>query len=422
MSQDGDLRRKARDVATAVAFDLWRRMSTDFPPGRIYLSLSDPIPSTALLFAELAAYDREWEPRLHSVLTSAASQLRSAPGAGLFAGPMSLGFALHMASIVTGGYRSAISRLDAEMSGRVLDRLDRGEIARRLTTGRLDLPDYDVVSGLTGILRYFLLDPIRHADAIARLSAALVDIVCAGRPDRPGWTAVNPPVVGTDPTKFPRGHINVGMAHGAAGILAGLSLAAEKGVEVPGHEKAISTLADWLVAAKTDDVRGTAWPAYFAVHQKTGKAATHVAGWCYGTPGIARALQLANLTIGGAARSSSADDAMRAIIARRNPARSPFEYGLCHGLAGTLHAVWRYAADSPGLLPHGRLNAISSEIIARFDGNPEAGYRAWSRPDETTRTDDYGFIEGAVGVCLSLHRFGSGKPPATPWDAALLLA
>ncbi|MFI9306736.1 lantibiotic dehydratase [Streptomyces triculaminicus] len=72
--------------------------------------------------------------------------------------------------------------------------------------------------------------------AAGRAARALVS-VCApvqgARGPVPGWWAGHSP--GTDADAYPEGHLNLGLAHGAPGILAFLALAWRQGCRVDGQ-------------------------------------------------------------------------------------------------------------------------------------------------------------------------------------------
>lgn len=420
-----DIRRRAHETALSVADNIWDAVHTDGPlcPDQHALSLSDGYPAVALLFAELAAHDHAWEPRLHAVLTQGAARVRSAPMNGLFAGPMSLGFALHMAEIATGGYTGARAKLDSALSEKALDRLADGGMRRRLAARQLTIADYDLVSGLSGSLRYFLLDPAKNADTIALILTELIRLVDTGQPNRLGWTVAHPPVVGTDQAEFPLGHANVGMAHGAAGILAALSSAMHKGLLIPGQEQAITALGEWLLAIRLQDEHGVNWPAFITSHRTAVTPTTQPKGWCYGIAGIARALQLAGTAIGDVSLTTAADTAMQSMVARPLRPGTTAESGLCHGWSGTLHAVWRWTTSSKARVSQDWDAVICQKILAHYDPDSRLGYRTRmsAETEPILWADDAGFIRGATGISLSLLRFARDAPPATPWDAALLL-
>jgi lantibiotic biosynthesis protein len=430
---EAGIQEQARDFAVSVAATIWAALDLDPAPQQaaataaaarpLAPSTTADLPAVALLFAELAAHDPAWRPRLHAALTSASARLRASPANGLFAGPMSFGFALHMAGIATGGYGSARAKVDAALRRRVLSQWSNGELAARIEGGHLTMADYDLVSGLSGVLRYLLLEPARNADAVALVLRQLVAIVRSGQPGRPGWSVAHPPMIGTEPTDFPRGHANVGMAHGAAGILAALSIAIQAGMRVPEQEQAIALLSEWLLTIQLADTHGTIWPSFIALHRQAATPTTRPRGWCYGTPGIARALQLASDALGDVSLRAAADAAILSMVARPVGEATADEASLCHGLAGTLQVVWRCATSATVQIPASWVESVARDLLARYEPDSRLGYN--TRPlqwtDAYSVPKDLELITGVTGICLALHRFSRGAPPATPWDAALLM-
>lgn len=115
----------------------------------------------------------------------------------------------------------------------------------------------------------------------------------------PGWWTPRAPHDRPSP-RWPGGHANLGLAHGITGPLALLATAGRHGVTVAGHADAIDRIWAWLDRWRTGTGPRAWWP-------ETLSTAEHHAGsvrqpgpgrpsWCYGTPGISRALQLAALS------------------------------------------------------------------------------------------------------------------------------
>jgi hypothetical protein len=117
------------------------------------------------------------------------------------------------------------------------ERIDRGKLARP--------GEYDLIRGLTGLGAYHL---VRHGSADSGMTSAVLGyLVALAEPVRrhgeslPGWWSGTGPAGTPDPA-WPGGHLNLGMAHGIAGILALLSGAMRAGMEVDGQAGAVSEL------------------------------------------------------------------------------------------------------------------------------------------------------------------------------------
>lgn len=384
-------------------------------------SLAHGVLGIAVLHTELAAAGlRPWQ-RVHAWLTVAAHRpVTTGASTGLFYGAPAMAFALSSAAAVhPGAYRGALASLDARIAA---DARRRVQAARdRITAGRLPvLAEFDTIRGLAGIGAHLLRrDPGSEAlRAVLEYLVTLTEPLTDDGRQVPGWwTLIGP--TGHPDDEFPGGHGNAGLAHGIGGPLALLSLAALRGVTVPGQREAIETICAWLDFWRTDTDTGPIWPYVVRrAEQDTGTPRPPLAGtvrrpsWCYGTAGIARVQQLAALATGDAERRRIAEDAL--VRALTDPAQRAATWGsrtksggasLCHGYAGLAHIAARAAtdADKPAAA---RLRQLVPELL-------EAA--------EPTQTDGVGVLEGVAGVALAALAPTTGLPPATGWDACLLI-
>ncbi|OPF74292.1 hypothetical protein VT50_0226560 [Streptomyces antioxidans] len=149
--------------------------------------------------------------------------------------------------------------------------------------------------------------------------------------------------------------------------------------------------------------------------------------WCYGTPGIARALHLAGVALGEEEWIRGAADAMREVLARPDGLRGLNDPGLCHGPAGLLQVTGRMAEelDAPAL--SARADELAEWLGDRFTLGSVYGFPTVLPAAGGSRTQDSpNPLEGAAGIALVLH--GRVAPPAgapaeaPAWDAALLLS
>jgi hypothetical protein len=168
--------------------------------------------------------------------------ITASASASLFHGAPAVAFVLHTAAHPA--YAAMLAALDEHINDLTAlklaaahERIDRGELARP--------SEYDLISGLTGLGLYHL---VRHGsagsgmtDAVLDYLIALAEPVCRDGESLPGWWSGTGPAGTPDPA-WPGGHLNLGMAHGIAGILALLSGAMRAGIQVDGHARAVSEL------------------------------------------------------------------------------------------------------------------------------------------------------------------------------------
>jgi hypothetical protein len=287
------------------------------------------------------------------------------------------------------------------------ERIDRGELTRP--------SEYDLISGLTGLGLYHL---VRHGPAGSGMTAAVLDYlvalaepVCRHGESLPGWWSGTGPAGTPDPA-WRGGHLNLGMAHGIAGILALLSGAMRAGIQVDGHARTVSELCGTFDRYREGSSACPWWPAMISLSEhsqgRTSQERQARPSWCYGTPGQARAQQLAGLALGDQERMRVAEHALAGCVLDREVTGLLTDASLCHGWAGVVQTLWRAASDA--LSPQPLRTALREARRGMEDHLARAGPPASG-----------GLLEGTSGIQLAqndLPRTG-GEPPA--WDACLLL-
>ncbi|MBL6280399.1 hypothetical protein JMF97_30000 [Micromonospora fiedleri] len=189
-------------------------------------------------------------------------------------------------------------------------------------------------------------------------------------------------------------------------VIALLAYAILHGYDTPAARTALTALCDWTDNHRHDDPAGTWWPGYVTPDATPRR---HRPSWCYGTPGIARAQQLAGLALHDEARHEQAETALLAVLSDESQRDRLPDIGLCHSKAGLLQSAYRMATGSTN--PHrsaqltaqlpGLATELSSQLATDTCGDPE-------------------LMNGAAGAALAVHTATTGRP-ATGWDAFLAL-
>lgn len=373
-------------------------------------SLAKGAPGIALLHVERTHTGGDWAPVYAWLHLATTGQIDASPTARLFAGAPSLAFALAGAAgdqprwpDAQAHLASAVQALTHHRVDAALDRIRAGHLA--------EFAEYDLLYGLTGIGAHLL----RHdpgGDGLGRILDYLTQLTqpiqVAGE-QLPGWWVGHDPHNQHAPTgAFAVGHGNLGIAHGITGPLALLALAHRAGITVDGHVEAMQRICSWLDQWQQDGPTGVWWPQWTSQgdHQtgQPGQTRPGRPSWCYGTPGIARAQQLAALALADTVRQDMAEQALLDTLTEPDQLTLVTDPGLCHGWAGIYQTVWRATADA-------RKPALSSLL-------PDLAHRLvrYAR----TRTGP-GLLEGDAGLALALRTAASNRAPATGWDACLLL-
>ncbi|MFF4410475.1 lanthionine synthetase C family protein [Streptomyces sp. NPDC001262] len=364
---------------------------------------------------------RGWDHAAHGYLASAA---RGAEQAGwlppsLFGGLGGLAFAAWFLSDDGTRYR----RLRGELDRRLLpEAVRRGRAAAGAAPG-CSVGVFDAISGLAGTGACLLgrRDEPAAAEALRAVLAGLVAL-CGEHDGLPHWHT--PPAVMADPSmarQFPGGNLNCGLAHGIPGPLALMALALSAGVAVDGQREAVRSVADWLTAQRCDDAWGPNWPSAVALPDASGTApdATPArSAWCYGAPGLARALWLAGRALGDGRLCSLAVEAMAAVFRRPREHRGIPSPSFCHGVAGLLQVTLRFAHDTADPLFVHAATELTEQLLEMYAPERPLGY--CSIEPGGTRVDQPGLLDGAPGVALALLAAATDVPPA--WDRLFLLS
>jgi hypothetical protein len=349
----------------------------------------------------------------HSWLKAAVSaDVSAGDDACLYNGAPALAFVLHAASAdAPGRYARALDVLDRSIS-RLTDRRVDQAVAR-IARGELPaLAEYDLINGLAGIGTHLLVRAPGSA-AFERVLSYLVQLTEPLRIDGqllPGWWTDHDPHF-SHSADYPRGHGNFGMAHGVAAPLALLSLALSGDHTVDGHREAIDRICAWLDTWRQEHEAGPWWPQWITYDERrTGRLIQREPGrpsWCYGTPGIARAQQLAGLAAGDRSRAQMAEHAIAGCLSDPVQLGRITDVSLCHGWAGLFVTAWRAAANATTLTIAERLPAVEELLLQHATAG--AG-------------DGIGLLEGDTGLALAVHIAEHNMSPISGWDRCLLIS
>jgi hypothetical protein len=280
-------------------------------------------------------------------------------------------------------------------------------VARTAQAGSLA---HDLLDGLTGLGVYALVRPRAGLGHVVTGLARRATHEAGGI----AWeTAVDALPSGALPPGTRR-HLNLGLAHGLAGVIALLAVA-RRGLDGPRErrlddarrdrvERQIDRLLEgavrWLLAHRLPDSAASCFPGW--IDPGVAPLPTRH-GWCYGDAAIARALWLAARAADEPAWRRVALEVARRAAARPLPSGGAIDAGLCHGSAGLAHIYHRHwqATGEP----------VFAEAARRWFG------RAIARVD---RVAGGGLLSGRAGVALALLHATTVREPT--WDRVLLLS
>ncbi|WP_034261703.1 lanthionine synthetase C family protein [Actinospica robiniae] len=395
------------------AEEIARSLSTPTPPppGEPWLasSLTKGPVGISLLHSERARAGLDsWDSAHTWLKAAAANPVSAAETTGLYLGICALTFALDTASE---RYAAALTDLDRHVQDLAHRRV--AAATQRLEAGKpAAFREYDIFFGLTGIGALLA----RRDPAGNTLERVLTHLVALTRPLHVSGVAVPGWWVGHDPHRrqspdFATGHANLGAAHGITGVLLLLAGTARRGISVPGQLQAISRICAFLDRWEQPSERGPWWPQWLTYEELTTGRTTQAGpgrpSWCYGTPGIARAQQIAAIALDDSARQEQAQQMLALVLEDAATHRRLTDPGLCHGWAGIYMTGLRAALDVADPKLDAAVDAVAHEL------GEVAHERSPGR--------DPGLLEGDAGFALALTAAAHRAAPSTGWDTCLLI-
>ena len=384
-------------------------------------SLAQGYAGLTLLWSHLDSCfpNQSWDRIGHEYLQLALSDVErySDISLGLFSGLSGIAFAAWLLSRGGLRYRRLLQTLDEAIGPNALG------LARSLRSRNgMSVSEFDAISGLSGLGAYLLCrrDNPLLAEPLRAVTSALVDL-CSSTTQPPSWYTPCR-LLGDESLHevYPHGCLNVGLAHGIPGPLAFLSLAQRERVDVAGLPEAIRHVADWLRTHRCDDQWGLNWPTAIPL-DGTAEAEAETpsrSAWCYGSPGIARALWLAGTALDDDEYRQLAVASLEAVFRRPIVNRQIDSPTLCHGVGGLLTIALRFRHDLGGTMFSGEIAALVHQMLERFRPDSLLGFKNVEYGNH--EIEQPGLLDGAPGVALAL--LAAATPVEPTWDRLFLLS
>jgi hypothetical protein len=390
------------DATAAGPFELPDNVPPEAAP--VWQHSLDGLAGQSLLHAYLALHTAS-EARADTAIDLLD---RATDAAGALALPPSLYFGF-----------SGISWVAAHLGGRLFEEtMDNGLEVDEALLSALVHPvwsaRYELLDGLVGIGVHGL-ERLPRRSAV-RLVEAVVDRLAARAEHGAEGAAWFSPVELLDPAyreAAPRGLYNLGMAHGAAGVIAFLGAVCGAGIAVDRARPLLVDTIAWLLARELPPGAEHRFTNYYIPGRDPGPSRL---GWCHGDLAIATALRVAARGAGVAAWADHARRVARCAAAWTVERAEVPDAGLCHGAAGVGHLFNRLFQETgdPGLGEAARI-WLHRAVAMRTPGRGIGGYRMSQRGG---RYDSPGFRVGASGIGLALLASVSSVRP--DWDRLLM--
>lgn len=355
------------------------------------LALGCGYPGHLLLFANLERKGIVKEGMAHQYVLKIKEviETRGVVNFSLFGGLTGVCFALQQASDAGRRYQKMLETLHQFL----LEKIEERYFLPIAQGGPYSSTLYDVIQGLSGIGAYILQVSERCSEKISKALIALCQPIIVDNREVPGWYLGPDDILNRNKS----GNFNLGLAHGVTGILAYLSLATLKGVEVAGQSEMIQQISTWLLV-KSHNMR---WPATIPFEGEQSQTVCKDA-WCYGVPGIARTLFLAGKALKDEDLKSFAAEAFRRVFTRSREEWQLPGPMLCHGIAGLLMITLEMSKERGCEDLKKRVEELYPILVSSLD-------------IEQSQCE---FLDGSAGVALTLL---SLEDPDVNWHYPLMI-
>jgi lantibiotic biosynthesis protein len=286
----------------------------------------------------------------------------------------------------------------------------------------------DLLQGVAGICLYAAQRPTapsaqRLRDiAVTRLRTC-ADVLPNGRAWRaPAWIAellTHEEGLGTrDEIEriVQHGIYKIGAAHGAAGILAGMSIALPRSTDQAAARRVSEDVLEWIWRQRLSDEGPSIFPEFVGVDVRQSTT-----GWCNGDVGVALALFTASRAMHWPEAEARALDIARRAARQRIEDIEFFNRGnptLCHGSAGRGHLFNRlYQQTNDASFGEAAIYWFEHALSLRTPGQGTSGFTV-DEPLDGGRKNIRGFLMGAAGLGLALLAATTDQEPS--WDQLLV--
>jgi hypothetical protein len=278
---------------------------------------------------------------------------------------------------------------------------------------------HDLTRGLAG-LAIHALEGLPRPSAQRRLAMVVDRLAESARTfdDGTAWWTSPDTVLPERAEMFPTGYVDLGVAHGLAGVLPALAAAAET------DETARSLAVDgarYLWSWRIPEGEGNGrMPGMVVPGERAGMSRV---AWCYGDAGASWALVETGLALGDDEVVAHGLDTARAAARRPYERSGCIDAGLCHGAAGVAHSLNRVAqATGDDEVAEAARVWVERTLQLRRPDEEGGGYVAlvpdWGRSTEMVERRVPGLLEGIGGIALALLSATTVDPPE--WDRFLL--
>lgn len=382
-------------------------------------TLAEGYPGYSLLLYNLSLYNHEkkWKYINHNMIKAIESIDISDNTSSLWTGPTSFSISLYLWSHYIPEYTDTLIKINKRLFEQVNH--DINTLSKRINKSEIIYTDYDLIYGLSGLVRYLLLfqQDKKACDLVIKSVEILIYLI-----EEPKKLRI---IDSKNPhTKMYRdGYIDTGVSHGALGIVSVLSICISSNV-FKNHDqlnkKTIDTIKKFvykLLLFKKYTKNFWYIPNYIGymnyekqvVNNEHQEPLSYM--WCYGLTGMTRSLILfAEATDDSEFKEeviSNYSNALDYYIMLESIHKSNTTF--CHGIAGILYESNLIYIDTNDQRYYNHCKSLLNLLNENKGKDPKYPFY-----DEVLSNQHYinkaGLLNGSIGVYLVLLSIVTGKP------------
>jgi hypothetical protein len=281
---------------------------------------------------------------------------------------------------------------------------------------------FDLIVGAVGIGVY-AIERARAGRGVALLAGVVrvLDRLAVQAADGPVWRTLPSYLPPSLREERPDAYEDLGLAHGAPGVLPILAAASRLGAEAALASRLVHAAGERLGRQRVAGFGGRTFPQWRAPW--AGAPGPTRAAWCYGDPGAATGWWLAGDLVGASGWCAEATETMLGVAARPAEECGAVDACLCHGSAGLAHVLHRWYRATGDVRFADAARGWFREAVraAEVERGAEAFAMLDFDGDRAVRVRKVGWLEGTAGVVLALADALSTEGGALGWDRALLV-
>lgn len=288
-----------------------------------------------------------------------------------------------------------------------------------INNNEVDFSDYDVIQGLSSVLRYLIENNYndKTSDLIGKIVHYFISLTEVKEADGsliPNYFIKQDKIIAERIAEmYPHGVLDLGLAHGIAGILSVLSLAKINSINVDGLDQCIEGLLTQFKNCVVLEDSLLLWPGMYDIKDYV-NGINYVSvknySWCYGVAGIARAIYLGAKAVSDIESEELAIESFKKLSKRIEDVTYPSSI-ICHGYSGLLLSYKLMYDDTKIEMFSETCDKLEDKISETLNDEYPFGFGGFyfNGVEEEYTPYTFNILDGSFGINVALSYYKNNK-------------